>query len=139
VGGRLRTAARKLASSERVAVAVGGALGAWARVLVSQAFGSSGTGWPWATFSVNIGGAFLLGYLIARILERLPPSLHRRSVLGPGFCGAFTTFATLQLEVLVLVRAGRDLLAAGYAIASVAGGLAALLCGLWLARRSRFV
>jgi PII-like signaling protein len=40
---------------------------------------------------VNIFGAFLLGYFITRLQERLPLSAYRRPLLGTGFCGAFTT------------------------------------------------
>ena len=75
---------------------------------------------------------------LPRILERLPPSTYRRPLLGTGFCGALTTFATLPLELLDLIRGGHLLLAAAYAVASVAAGFAAFLCGLWLVRRARF-
>ena len=94
IGGRPRS----VAVSERLAIAVGGAAGAYTRVIVNQLIGTSGNGWPWATFCVNIAGAFLLGYLIARLLERLPPSTYRRALLGTGFCGALTTFSTLQIR-----------------------------------------
>jgi fluoride exporter len=48
------------------------------------AVGCPRAGWPWATFLVNVAGAFLLGYFIARILERLPPSTYRRPLVGTG-------------------------------------------------------
>ena len=56
--------------------------------------------WPWATFLVNIVGAFPLGYFATRLQERLPLSAYRRPFLGTGFCGALTTFSTMQLELL---------------------------------------
>jgi CrcB protein len=132
-----RSRRRTVAASERTAIAIGGAAGAYARVLVDQLVGPSGGGWPWATFSVNVAGAFLLGYFTARLLERLPPSTLRRPMLGTGFCGALTTFSTLQLELLDLLRSGHLLLAAAYAVVSVVAGLAALLTAIWLVRRAR--
>ncbi len=123
--------------SERVAIALGGALGAYARVLVDQVIGPPGQGWPWATFTANTVGAFLLGYFTARLLERLPPSTYRRPMLGTGFCGALTTFSTLQFELFSLLQSGRYLLATAYAAASVLAGFAAFLGAIWLVRRAR--
>ncbi len=50
--------------------------------------------WPWTTFTVNIVGAFMLGYFTTRLQERLPLSSYRRPFLGTGICGALTTFST---------------------------------------------
>ena len=44
--------------------------------------------WPWATFLVNLAGAFALGYFTTRLQERLPLSAYRRPFLGTGLCGA---------------------------------------------------
>ena len=65
--------------------------------------------WPWATFLVNIVGAFALGYLSTRLPERLPVSAYRRPLLGTGFCGALTTFSTMQLELLRMLGRRRAL------------------------------
>jgi fluoride exporter len=128
---------RSVAVSERFAIAVGGAAGAYTRVIVNQLIGSAGSGWPWATFCVNITGAFLLGYLIARLLERLPPSTYRRPLLGTGFCGALTTFSTLQFELLTMIRSGHTGLALAYATASVVLGFGAFMAAIALVRRAR--
>jgi fluoride exporter len=126
-----------VAISERLAIAVGGAAGAYTRVMVNQLIGTSGNGWPWATFGVNIAGAFLLGYLIARLLERLPPSTYRRPLLGTGFCGALTTFSTLQFELLNLIRTDHPGLALAYATSSAVLGFAAFMGAIALVRRAR--
>lgn len=128
--------AHRLASN-RTAIAIGGAAGAYLRVIVDEVIGPPGDGWPWATFAVNMLGAFLLGYFTARLLERLPPSTYRRPMLATGFCGALTTFATLQYELFDLLRLHRYLLAAAYAAATVLGGFALLLTAVWLVRRTR--
>ena len=82
--------------------------------------------WPWATFAVNIAGAILLGWLVTRLQERLPLSAYRRPLLGTGFCGALTTFSTMQVELLDMLDAGNTGLALGYAVASIVVGFAAV-------------
>jgi len=112
------------------AVFGGGFAGTLARVALAEGAGAAPGHWPWATFAVNLAGAFVLGYGIARLRTA---AWH--AFLGPGLCGALTTFATLQLELLEMVDAARWGLAAGYAAASVAAGLAAVAAGDRLARR----
>ena len=111
---------------EPVAVFAGGCLGALARAGMVDAVPPGPSGWPWATFAVNLAGAFLLGYLVTRLQERLPVSLYRRPALGTGLCGALTTFSTLQLELLDMLDAGNTGLALGYAVASIVVGFAAV-------------
>jgi CrcB protein len=95
--------------------------------------------WPWATFAVNILGAFLLGYFTTRLQERLPLSAYRRPLLGTGFCGALTTFSTVQVELLKMLDVHRYGLAAGYATASVVLGYASVQLATAVARRVRTV
>ena len=85
---------------------IGGVIGALSRAGLSRALPWPGHGWPWATFLVNLTGTLLLGYFVTRLQERLPPSTYRRPLLGTGFCGALTTFSTLQIELIELARHG---------------------------------
>jgi fluoride exporter len=106
-----------------LAIFVGGAIGAVARAGLVEAFPVTGHGWPWATFLVNIVGAALLGYFVTRLQERLPPSTYPRPLVGTGLCGALTTFSTLQVEVIELVRNEHALLGVSYMAVSVTAGL----------------
>ena len=95
--------------------------------------------WPWATFVVNIVGAFLLGYFATRLQERLPLSAYRRPFLGTGLCGALTTFSTMQVELLRMLDRNEPGRALAYAGASVAAGFAAVLLATAMVRRARVV
>jgi CrcB protein len=122
---------------ELAAIFAGGFLGAAVRVELSDLFPAAPGAWPWTTFAVNVVGAFLLGYFTTRLQERLPLSAYRRPLLGTGFCGALTTFSTMQLELLRMLDGRHGALALGYAAASLAGGFAAVALATNLVRRAR--
>lgn len=122
---------------ELAAIFAGGVLGALARVGLVELLPQSGTEWPWATFIVNVAGTFLLGYFATRLQERLPVSAYRRPLLGTGFCGALTTFSTVQVEVLRMLDANELGLAAAYVTASVVAGLGAVRIATGMVRRVR--
>ena len=119
------------------AVFAGGAVGTLARALLSTALPITSAHWPWPTFTVNIVGAFLLGYFTTRLQERLPLSSYRRPALGTGLCGGLTTFSTMQVEIVKMLEGGHVALALGYAAASVAAGYAAVQVATALVRRVR--
>ena len=121
---------------ELAAIFVGGILGALARYGLVEAWPPQPASWPWATFLVNVAGAFALGYFTTRLQERLPLSAYRRPFLGTGFCGALTTFSTMQLELLNMLDADRAGLAALYAGTSIGCGfLAIALATNWVRTR----
>ena len=122
---------------ELAAIFAGGALGTLARAVLSTLTAPPPGHWPWATFAVNIAGAFLLGYFTTRLLERLPLSSYRRPLLGTGLCGGLTPFSTMQVETLAMIEAHRYGLAAGYTLASIAAGLLAVYAATALVRRVR--
>jgi fluoride exporter len=121
--------------SELAAVFVGGGLGTIARALVGDALPHHGSQWPWATFLVNIAGAFLLGYVVTHVKERPPRSAHWRPFLGTGLCGGLTTFSTMQLELLRLLDEDALGVAAAYASASLVLGLTAVALATTMVRR----
>jgi fluoride exporter len=120
-----------------VAIFAGGVIGALARAGLERAFPFHHHGWPWATFLANVIGVAALAYFVTRLQERLPPSTYRRPLLGTGFCGALTTFSTLQLEVVQLGRHGEAALAAAYLATSVTLGLLVTYLVTALTRRVR--
>ena len=122
---------------ELAAIFAGGFLGAVARAGLVEALPHEPSEWPWATFLVNIVGAFALGYFATRLQERLPLSAYRRPFLGTGICGALTTFSTMQLELLRMLDGDHLALAAGYAAASIVVGFLAVAAATNLVRRAR--
>lgn len=129
MGRQLRFDLRRLA-----AIYAGGAIGALARVGLAQAAPHGAGAWPWATFSVNMAGALLLGHFVARLHDHPEDSLVH-PFLTTGICGTLTTFATLQLELFEMVGAGHIALAASYVAATLAAGYLAVRAGMALERR----
>lgn len=122
-----------------VAVGVGGTIGAWVRLGLSELLPAEPGRWPWGTFVANLVACVLLGYASTRLLERLPPTTYRRPLVGTGVCGGLSTFSTLQLEVATLGRDGHLALAAAYLVSSVALGLALVFATSGLVRRARLL
>ena len=122
---------------EIAAIFAGGAIGTLLRAALSEAFPLPATAWPWPIFVVNIVAAFVSGYAVTRLQERLPLSAYRRPLLGTGLCGGLSTFSTMQVEILKMIDAHAWGLAVGYAAASVAGGYAAIQLATAMVRRVR--
>lgn len=124
-----------------LAVAFGGVLGSLARYGVDETLptgaGPRGAmaGFPWATFTVNIVGSFILTALIVLLLELAKPSLYLRPFLATGVLGGFTTFSTFAVETRGLLAEGHAGIGAAYIAASAFGCLLAGTAGIIVARR----
>ncbi len=116
-------------------VALGGALGAWARYHVAGwIYNRAGAEFPWGTLTVNVAGSFLLGILLPTLVS--PPSMTPgRAFVEVGCIGAFTTFSTFAFEAVTLIEAGQPRRAALYVLASLGLGLGAIVLGLLIAAR----
>ena len=123
--------------SEVAAIFLGGAAGSLLRVLVAHELPAQPASWPWATFIVNVTGCFALALIATHLRERPPESPHWHPLLGTGFCGAYTTFSTMQLELVRMLDHDSYGLAVAYAAGSVLAGCLAILAGASFARLAR--
>lgn len=112
------------------AVFIGGGAGSVLRYAVQFLMAGRATAgsMPWATFTVNIVGCFLIG-LFYSLSARLGWSTETRLLLTTGLCGGFTTFSTFSNESLMLMRQGHTATAAAYVAASVVPGIMAAFAG----------
>ncbi|MBE9553922.1 MAG: fluoride efflux transporter CrcB [Proteobacteria bacterium] len=118
-----------------LAIAAGGAFGAVARHFVSsQITHWLGSGFPWGILIANVAGSFAMGVLVETSALVWSPSPELRAFLTVGLLGAFTTFSTFSLEVVLLYERGQMLLAAGYVASSVVLAVGGLFAGLALVR-----
>jgi len=103
-------------------VALGGAVGAACRYLVDLGVTARfGDRLPWGTLTVNLLGSAAFGFLVG-LSAATPDDLV--TLLGVGFCGAFTTASALLWETLALVERGRPSRALANLGLSVVIGLA---------------
>jgi CrcB protein len=111
-------------------VVLGAAVGAPLRYLADRLVQARhDTVFPWGTFTVNISGSALLGFLAA-----LPAGAEVLALAGTGFCGALTTYSTFGYETLRLAEDGARPLAVLNAAASIVGALGAAYCGMAFAQ-----
>jgi CrcB protein len=89
-----------------IGIAFAGAIGAPARYLVDRFVQARTTGeQPLGTLVINVSGSFILGFLTGLGLYHAFATTPR-TILGTGFCGAFTTFSTFTYETLRLAEDG---------------------------------
>ncbi|WP_198653385.1 fluoride efflux transporter CrcB [Actinocorallia populi] len=118
-------------SSAFLDIAVGGAIGALLRYLITEAMPGAKSGFPWGTLLVNVLACLLMGLLTTYLLKGRPhPSA--RLFLVTGYLGGFSTFSHLIDGIDALARAGSWGLSVTYAVVSVLGGLIAVAAGLRL-------
>ncbi len=113
-----------------VALALGGAAGAVAREAIALALPDTVGRFPWATFTVNMSGSAVLGFLLVVLAEQFPRGKLVRPVVGTGIIGAYTTFSTFAVDAVDLVRHHHAGVAALYVTVSVAGGLVVAALGI---------
>jgi CrcB protein len=133
-GRPVRTVRRDRQLDVLAAIALGGGLGSVARYLISTAIPVRPGHFPWATFLINLGGCFALGLLMVFVIEIWPPRRYVRPFAGIGVLGGFTTFSTFAVEVRGLAAHGARALADAYTLNSLVAGVAAVWCGIALAR-----
>jgi CrcB protein len=114
---------------DAVLVALGAVPGAWLRFRIVNHLEPLLPRRHWGTFGVNLIACFTLGLLTALESRCGPGSERLMLLLGAGFLGGFSTFSTFIAELVQSSQAGQGLGALTLLVASVAGGLVALLAG----------
>ena len=119
-----------------ILVALGGAIGASARLLtngvVIRLFGA---GFPFGNLLVNVAGSLAMGILMGWLLAR-SGSDNLRLFLATGILGGFTTFSAFSLDAVSLYQRGEAIAALIYVVASVVISILALVAGLAAMRMS---
>lgn len=110
-----------------IMVALGGIAGALARFGVYKAMPKKVL--PIATLAVNLLGSFLLGWIVGF-------GVHGNLYLfvATGFMGAFTTFSTLNVDMVKLIDNKQSYAAIVYTAVTYIGGLLSAAAGLIVGR-----
>ncbi|WP_380874136.1 putative fluoride ion transporter CrcB [Sphingomonas sp. DBB INV C78] len=117
-------------------VMLGGAIGAGLRYQVTHiAYQIMGPGFPWGTWIINLVGGLLMGILVGALSVGDPgATAPLRLMLGAGVLGGFTTFSAFSLETVGMLQSGGHVMAAAYAVSSVAGSVVLCIIGLFIGR-----
>ena len=115
-------------------IGLAGAIGALLRTGIGEILPHK-SGFPVATFMVNIIGTFLLCFLVTGVVQKISASKPIQDAITTGFLGSFTTFSALSMETVLLVENGELVIAVLYVGVSIAGGLAAGLFGFHMGQK----
>jgi CrcB protein len=115
----------------RLLLVIAGALvGAPLRYLTDRAVQSRhDSAFPWGTFTVNVIGSAILGFVVGATTTAGAPHWIQLLV-GTGFCGALTTYSTFSYETLRLWEQQTKLPAIANVAASILAGLGAAYLGV---------
>jgi len=114
-------------------VALGGALGAMTRYGVSLSLPYK-SGFPYATFTVNLLGSLLIGLAYVVIVEKMLVTGNYRELAIVGFLGALTTFSTFSIEVVGMIQNNQLSIALVYVVTSLIFCIVAAFLGMALGR-----
>ena len=111
-------------------VSCGSFLGGGLRFLVSKWIQTlSVISFPFGTFTVNVLGCFLIGFLSGLPVSGEVMNPSTKLFLTTGFCGGFTTFSTFMNENSSLLKDENYVYLILYIFGSLALGMVAVLLG----------
>lgn len=112
-------------------VGAGGAIGSVLRYGFSKILpGIQSGSFPWSTFTVNLIGCFLIGWIYAMLNKQ--GQQQWAPFLITGLLGGFTTFSAFGLEGLQMIRMQEYGLMALYAGSSLTLGIMLAAAGYWI-------
>lgn len=115
-------------------VGIAGAVGALCRYLCSIWLFAKIT-FPFATFTINIVGTFILCTITFRMIHSLEMRPILKKAITTGFLGSFTTFSAFSIETAAFIEQGKMLVAGSYVFLTVLGGLVASIVATAIAKR----
>ncbi|MGB3298216.1 MAG: CrcB family protein, partial [Phormidesmis sp.] len=95
----------------------------------------TGTAFSLGTLSVNLTGAFGLGFFATWMLDRTEISPELQLAITVGFFGSYTTFSTYELEATALLIADNWPIALLYWAGTAVLGVLCLEAGSQLAKK----
>ncbi len=112
-------------------VGIGGGLGSILRFwLGSYIGGRMGARFPYGTFTINVTGSFLIGFVFALLTAKSHWSPNWRYLVPIGFLGGYTTFSSFEFETLRTVQDGQFGMGLLYVALSVCVGFLAVWGGV---------
>lgn len=120
--------------SEVFAIVAGAVPGALSRYHITEWTKEKfGLYFPYGTFIINLTGCLAIGFFVT-ILTSFPFYSHELDLMvRTGFLGAYTTFSTYGLDILILWRNQQNFLSLFFAFASMILGLLAVKTGAAMA------
>ena len=115
-------------------IGLAGALGALSRTGIGALIPHE-SGFPFATFSVNMIGTFLLCLLVTGVVGKISTAKHIQDAMTTGFMGSFTTFSALSMETILLFETGQPIAGVLYVGLSIIGGITAGILGFHLGQK----
>lgn len=109
----------------------GGGAGSALRFLFVKCVGNWNS-FPLGTFSVNVLGSLLVGFLLGLGIRQQVFSESTTLLLVTGFCGGFTTFSAFSYENQFLLKTGDFVTFGTYVFGSILLGILAVFLGLFL-------
>lgn len=114
-----------------ILVGLGGMIGSVLRYLASYFIRHES--FPYATFTVNITGSFLIG-LVMGLAAKQEGFTNWQLFLATGICGGFTTFSAFAWENMQLLNQDRYAAFLLYMGGTLILGLGAVVLGYWVSK-----